>query len=46
MTAIQSLLFEPVGLVKGNDEFNASADKLIEIIIAQLKTLKTKKSDW
>ena len=46
MTAIQFVLFEPVGRVKGNDEFQVAADKLIEIIIAQLKTLKTKKSDW
>ncbi len=46
MTAIQFVLFEPVGHVKGNDEFHAAADKMIEIIIAQLKTLKTKRSDW
>ena len=46
MTAIQFVLFEPVGRVKGNDEFKAAADKIIEIILAQLKTLKTKKSDW
>ena len=46
MTAIQFVLFEPVGMVKGNDEFRVAADKMIEIIIAQLKTLKTKKSDW
>ena len=46
MTAIQFVLFEPVGHVKGNDEFRAAADKMIETIIAQLKTLKTKKSDW
>jgi hypothetical protein len=46
MTAIQFVLFEPVGYVQGDDEFNAAADKMIEIIIAQLKTLKTKKSDW
>jgi hypothetical protein len=46
MTAIQFILFEPVGFVEGNDEFKAAADKMIEIIIAQLKTLKTKKSDW
>jgi hypothetical protein len=46
MTAIQFVLFEPVGRVKGNDEFKAAADRMIEIIIDQLKTLKTKKSDW
>jgi hypothetical protein len=46
MTAIQFVLFEPAGRVKGNDEFRVAADKMIEIIVAQLKTLKTKKSDW
>ena len=46
MTAIQFILFEPVGRVKCNDEFKVAADKLIEIILAQLKTLKTKQSDW
>jgi hypothetical protein len=46
MTAIQFVLFEPVGRVRGNDEFQVAADKVIEIIVAQLKTLKTKKSDW
>jgi hypothetical protein len=35
-----------VGRVKGNDEFGAAATRMIEIIGAQLKTLKTKKSDW
>jgi hypothetical protein len=46
MTAIQFVLFEPVGRVKGNDEFRIAADRMIEIIIDQLRTLKTKKSDW
>ena len=46
MTAIQFVLFEPAARVKGNDEFNVAADKLIAIILAQLTTLKTKKSDW
>ena len=46
MTAMQFVLFEPVGRVKGNDEFKVAADRMIEIIVAQLKTLKTKKSDW
>ncbi len=46
MTAIQFVLFEPVVMVEGNDEFKVAADKMIEIILAQLKTLKTKKSDW
>src|SRR5476649_1115299 len=46
MTAIQIVLFEPKERVKGNDELDVAADKIIEIILAQLKTLKTKKSDW
>ena len=46
MTAIQFVLFEPERLVKGNDEFKAAADEMIEIIVAQLKTLRTKKSDY
>jgi len=46
MTAIQFVLFEPVSRVKGNDEFKVAADRMIEIIVAQLKTLKTKRSDW
>ncbi len=46
MTAIQFLLFEPVGLVKGNEEMKVAAEKMIGILIDQLKTLKTKKSDW
>ena len=46
MTAIQFLLFEPVGLVKGNDELKVAAEKMVGILIGQLKTLKTKKSDW
>lgn len=46
MTAIQFVLFEPEGMVKGNDEFKVAAEKMIQIILAQLKTLKTKKSDW
>ena len=46
MTAIQFVLFEPVGRVKGNDQFKVAAEKLLEILVAQLKTLKTKKSDW
>ena len=44
MTAIQFVLFEPVGRVKGNDEFKLASERLIDI--AQLKALKTKKSDW
>ncbi len=46
MTAIQFLLFEPDNLVKGNDDLKVMADKMVGILIAQLKTLKTKKSDW
>jgi len=46
MTAIQFLLFEPVGLVKGNEELQEAAKKLVGILIDQLKTLKTKRSDW
>lgn len=46
MTAIQFVLFEPVDWVKDNDDFKAAADKMMAIIVAQLKTLKTKKSDW
>ena len=46
LTAIQFVLFEPVGRVKGNDQVRVAADKLIKLFVAQLKTLKTKKSDW
>ncbi len=46
MTAIQFVLFEPVDFVKGNGEVKVSAEKLIAALVAQLKTLKTKKSDW
>jgi hypothetical protein len=46
MTAIQFILFEPVGRVEGNDEFKVVADRMMGVIGAQLKTLKTKKSDW
>ena len=46
MAAIQFVLFEPVARVQGNDEFKVAAEKMLAIIGAQLKTLKTKKSDW
>jgi hypothetical protein len=46
LTAIQFVLFEPVERVKGNDEVQIAADKLIKLIVDQLKRLKTKKSDW
>jgi len=44
--AIQFVLFEPVSRVRGNEQFKVAADRMIKIIVAQLKTLKTKKSDW
>ena len=46
MTAIQFVLFEPVARVKGNEDIKAAAEKLVSILSEQLKTLKTKKSDW
>src|SRR3954462_3140776 len=46
MTAIQFILFEPVGWVKGDDELKVAADKMIKILVAQLKTLKMKRSDY
>lgn len=46
LTAIQFVLFEPVGLVEGNDKFKDAVDPVIKILIAQLKKLKTKRSDW
>src|SRR3954454_22224679 len=46
MTAIQFVLFEPVNHVAGNAEFQALADQMLKVLVEQLKTLKTKKSDW
>jgi len=46
MTAIQFVLFEPVGMVKGNEEVKVVAEKLVSLLSEQLKTLKTKKADW
>ena len=46
MVAIQFLLFEPVDFIKGNDELKITAERMLDVIVAQLKTLKTKKSDW
>lgn len=46
VTAIQFILFEPNGRVEGDAEFRVAAARLLEIILAQLKTLKTKRSDW
>src|SRR5690348_262258 len=46
MTAIQFVLFEPVEKVKGNEDLKVVAEKLVSMLSEQLKTLKTKKSDW
>jgi hypothetical protein len=46
MTAIQFVLFEPVERVKGNEEVKVRAESLVSMLSEQLKTLKTKKSDW
>ncbi len=46
ITAIQFVLYEPEGRVKGNSELRAAAEKLIDITLTQMKTLNTKKSDW
>ena len=46
MTAIQFVRYEPVDWVPGNDEFRDAVDRTSTIIGAQLKTLKTKKSNW
>jgi hypothetical protein len=45
MTAIQFILFEPVGWVEGNAEFKVAADEVMKILSAQLKRLKIKRSD-
>ena len=45
MTAIQFVLFEPADWVEDNDEFREAADRMLTIIGAQLKTLKTRESD-
>ena len=46
MAAVQFILFEPVEWVKGNDEIKVTAEKLLETLGDQLKTLKKNKSDW
>jgi hypothetical protein len=46
VTAIQFILFEPNGRVQGDAEFRVAAEKMIEVLFAQLKTLQTKQSDW
>src|ERR1700682_2036650 len=40
MMAIQFVLFEPLGMVQGNDEFKVAAEKLVSMLSEQLKTLK------
>src|SRR5260221_8870070 len=46
LTAIQFVLFEPVERVKGNEEVKVRAGSLVSMLTEQLKTLKTKESDW
>src|SRR5262249_53632303 len=46
MTAIQFVLLEPVDRVQGNEEVRIAAEKLVSLLSKQLKTLKTKQSDW
>jgi hypothetical protein len=46
MMAIQFVLFEPVEMVQGNEEVNVAAERLVSLLSNQLKTLKTKQSDW
>ena len=46
MTAIQFVLIEPPEYVEGNSELKVAAEKVFAVLSAQLKTLKTKKSDW
>jgi hypothetical protein len=40
MAAIQFILFEPGDWVAGNDEFKTLAEKMLPLLLAQLKTLK------
>jgi hypothetical protein len=40
MAPTQFLLFEPAQLVKGNDRFKVAAEKLLEIIVEQVKQLR------
>jgi hypothetical protein len=42
MVATQLIFFEPDHLVAGNDEFKVTADKLLQIILGQLKSLGDK----
>jgi len=43
VTATQFVLFEPVEMVEGNGELRDAADRLIRVMMSQMKTLKTKK---
>src|SRR3954454_5285711 len=45
MTAIQFLLFEPTEWVEGNDELKAAAERTLDVIVAQLKAVETRRSD-
>jgi len=40
MTALQFILFEPVHLVKGNEEVHAAGGKMIDLIVKQLRLLR------
>ena len=42
MVATQLVLFEPDELVAGNDKLRVAADKLLQIIVAQLKEIGDK----
>ena len=42
MTAIQFVLFEPMDWVAGNDDFKVAAEKLLQVVIAQMKWLGQK----
>jgi hypothetical protein len=44
--AIQFVLFEPADRVQGNSEVRSAAEKMVSLLVDQIKTLKTKKSDW
>ena len=46
MTAIQLLLFEPEELVKNNDRVKIDAERLLDLLGDQLKSLKKFESDW
>ena len=42
MVATQLVLFEPDHLVAGNDELQVTADKLLQILLGQLKSIGDK----